>query len=102
MSARLRILPVYGGERGRHYLILDRVDAVTQEEVDGFARRLKGSDPLATAVVYPGELEVPALEDDAEPDTYVLTLNRSASDLVTAEAVHRALRTYGRVSVRYA
>lgn len=60
MTARLRVLPVYNGERGQHYLVLDRanwpVDRVQHalESVKGHLREVGG-----TLLVFADEVDLP-------------------------------------------
>ena len=83
MTARLRLVPIYGAASGRHYLILDRVGSgVAQDQLDAMGARLREVAPEAIPLVFAwpvyipqedGE-EVPAPEPEPETRNGALTV----------------------------
>lgn len=63
MTARLRVLPIYNGERGQHYLILDNVGDVPlrTEDVDRIRAAVD-----ATVLVLGFPVDLPGVDEDPE------------------------------------
>lgn len=106
MSARLRVVPIYGAASGRHYLVLDRVaDTMSLEAIQETAERLRSVAPEAIPLVFAQEVYIPQEDgEEATPEAPEVTVTVSPMD--TAQTVERevsrVLRQHGRALVRYA
>lgn len=106
MTARLRLVPIYGAASGRHYLVLDRMEGdASQEQIDKVGAHLRSVAPEAIPLVFAQEVYIPQEDgEEATPEAPEVTVTVSPMD--TAQTVERevsrVLRQHGRALVRYA
>lgn len=68
MTARLRLVPIYGAASGRHYLILDRVSAdMRQDQLDAMGARLREVAPEAIPLVFAWPVYIPQEDGEEVP-----------------------------------